>query len=193
MTRDVFLKILSQQSKPEHWWQDAHGFLPHVPTFRICHLEHKRKIWKSERLWHARITKKMWGQGVERTSGRHPWKSWHHPNQCFGLFWERQTERGWEREACFSAQVPTCLSCSDKLPNANTYISLQSPPKRKIIHYQWASFIRRWSVIADVQILRNIINITDGFLVALLSFQLQMRTAAEELFMTVACLIWFCH
>lgn len=61
--------------------------------------------------------------------------------------------------------------------------------KEKNIHYQWAGFIRSWRAVGDVQTLRNIINITDGFLSAMLSFQLQMRTAAKELFMTIACLL----
>lgn len=132
---------------------------------RICtlmsrHLEFgiQNTSRKTERLWHAMISKKG---GEER-----------------------------ERDASIHRLQLVSLICSDKLPHANTSVSwaLRKKERKKIIHYQWASFIRRWRAVGDVQTLRTIINITDGFLLAMLSIQLQMRTEAEELSMTMACL-----
>ncbi len=108
-----------------------------------------------------------------------------------GMPWFLIRKRGRERDASMHRLQLVSLICSDKLPHANTSVSwaLRKKERKKFIHYQWASFIRRWRAVGDVQTLQNIINITAGFLSAMLSFQLQMRNAAEELFMTIACLL----
>lgn len=110
----------------------------------------------------------------------------------YGMPWFLRREGGWEGDASMHRLQLVSLICSDKLPHANTSVSWaleKQERKKKFIYYQWASFIRRWRAVGDVQTLRNIINITDGFLSAMLSFLLQMRTAAEELFMTITSML----
>lgn len=116
---------------------------------------------KTERLWHAMISKKG-GEEREREM-----------LQCTGS------------NLSLLFVVTSYLMLTHQSPEPS---ERKKERKKKIIHYQWASYIRRWRAVGDVQTLRNIINITDGFLLAMLSFQLQMRTAAEELSMTMACL-----
>lgn len=118
---------------------------------RICtlmprHLEFgiQNTSRKTERLWHAMISKK--GRGRRRERGMLQYTG----SNLSPLF-----------------VVTSYLMLTHQSPEPS---ERKKERKEKIIHYQWASFIRRWRAVGDVQTLQTIINITDGFLLAMLSF-----------------------